>query len=163
MSLAPIETKSLKLVPKTRAETLAYLDRLLPEERAQVSPLWLALLERSGECSPWVHGFSMVEQGSGAVVGHAGFKGPPSAEGAVEIAYGVEPAHEGKGFATEAAAALARFALADEQVQVVLAHTLPELNASGRVLTKCGFARVGEVIDPEDGLVWRWEKRREAG
>lgn len=22
-----------------------------------------------------------------------------------------------------------------------------------------GFARVGEVIDPEDGLVWRWERR----
>jgi RimJ/RimL family protein N-acetyltransferase len=32
------------------------------------------------------------------------------------------------------------------------------MNASARVLAKCGFRRVGEVIDPEDGLVWRWEK-----
>ena len=31
--------------------------------------------------------------------------------------------------------------------------------ASTRVLTKCGFSRIGEVIDPDDGLVWRWEKR----
>src|SRR5687767_5237400 len=106
MSPGTLETKSLKIVPKTRADTLAYLERLSPEERAAVSPVWVAMLERSGDCEPWVHGFSMVEQGSGAVVGHAGFKGPPSAEGAVEIAYGVEPAHEGRGFATEAAAAL---------------------------------------------------------
>ncbi len=39
-----------------------------------------------------------------------------------------------------------------------LAHTCPEPNASTRVLTKCGFRRVGEVMDPDDGLVWRWEK-----
>ena len=36
---------------------------------------------------------------------------------------------------------------------------LPEANASGRVLAKCGFRRVGEVIDPDDGVVWRWEIR----
>ncbi len=30
-------------------------------------------------------------------------------------------------------------------------------NASTRVLTKCKFKWVGEVMDPEDGLVWRWE------
>jgi len=28
------------------------------------------------------------------------------------------------------------------------------------VLEKCGFTHVGEVVDPEDGLVWRFEKRR---
>ncbi|MGH7631966.1 MAG: hypothetical protein ACREOF_21740 [Gemmatimonadales bacterium] len=30
-------------------------------------------------------------------------------------------------------------------------------NASARVLEKLGFRRLGEVIDPEDGPVWRWE------
>jgi RimJ/RimL family protein N-acetyltransferase len=29
-----------------------------------------------------------------------------------------------------------------------------------RVLAKCGFQHIGEVIDPEDGLVWRWEKHK---
>ena len=67
------------------------------------------------------------------------------------------PEHEGKGYATEAAAALVQYAQADTKVRVVRAHTLPENNASGRVLTKCGFRRIGEVMDPEDGLVWRWE------
>jgi RimJ/RimL family protein N-acetyltransferase len=78
----------------------------------------------------------------------------------VEIAYGIHPEHRGKGFATEAAGALTDFAFA-QNVCIVRAHTLPEENASTHVLTKCRFQRVGEVIDAEDGLVWRWERRRE--
>jgi hypothetical protein len=27
-------------------------------------------------------------------------------------------------------------------------------------LAKCGFEHVGEVVDPEDGLVWKFEKQR---
>jgi hypothetical protein len=25
------------------------------------------------------------------------------------------------------------------------------------VLTRCGFEHIDEVMDPEDGVVWRWE------
>ena len=67
----------------------------------------------------------------------------------------------GKGYATEAAEALVSYALADPRVRVVRAHTFEKANASTRVLTKCGFGYIGEVIEPEDGLVWRWEKRRD--
>ena len=81
-------------------------------------------------------------------------------EGVVEIAYGIDPDHQGRGYATEAAAALVEFALATDTVRLVRAHTLPESNASTRVLTKCGFEHIGEHIDPEDGLVWRWERGR---
>lgn len=100
----------------------------------------------------------MVHHSSSVVVGQCGFKGPPTAEGVVEIAYGVAPEHQGKGYATEAAEALTNYALSHERVRMVRAHTLPETNASTRVLMKCGFQNVGEVMDPEDGLVWRWEK-----
>jgi hypothetical protein len=44
---------------------------------------------------------------------------------------------------------------------VVRAHT--KYPNSERVLTKCGFERIGEVIDPEDGLVCRWERTKEPG
>ena len=27
---------------------------------------------------------------------------------------------------------------------------------------QCGFRYVGEVVDPEDGRVWRWEKHDQA-
>ncbi|MBD1864865.1 GNAT family N-acetyltransferase [Trichocoleus sp. FACHB-46] len=76
----------------------------------------------------------------------------------VEIAYSVNADQQGRGYATEAAEALTRYALESRQVRLVCAHTRPEENASTRVLTKCGFRRVGEVNDPEDGLVWRWER-----
>ena len=78
----------------------------------------------------------------------------------MEIAYGIVPGSRDRGYATEAAAALVAFAFADERVQLVRAHTLPAANASTRVLTKCGFVLIGEVVDPEDGLVWRWERGR---
>ena len=76
----------------------------------------------------------------------------------VEIAYGVAPDHQGNGYATEAAEALVAYAFSSGKVRVVRAHTFLEANASTRVLAKCGFRRVGEVSDPEDGPVWRWEK-----
>ena len=132
-----------------------------PADKAQLSADWLALLRASTPQDPWVHGFSITHRQSGESVGRCGFKGPPAAEGAVEIAYGIDPAHQGNGYATEAAEALVLFAFGDDRVRVVRAHTLPHANASTRVLTKCGFRRTGEVVDPEDGLVWRWEKPRD--
>lgn len=43
-------------------------------------------------------------------------------------------------------------------VRVVLARTLAEPNPSTSVLAKCGFTRVGSVVDADLGVeVWRWE------
>jgi RimJ/RimL family protein N-acetyltransferase len=162
MSEAQIQTKNLLLVPLTRDEVRAYVEQLPPHEKAEVSPVWLARLDRSSFSDPWIHGFELVHQGSGTVVGRCGFKGPP-ADGVVELAYGVSPEHQGKGYATEAAAVLVNYALSHEGVRTVRAHTLPQQSASTRVLTKCGFRCIGEVIDPEDGLVWRWERSKETG
>jgi RimJ/RimL family protein N-acetyltransferase len=128
-------------------------------ERAEVSPEWLARLDSMNEPDPWVVGFAVVLRDDGSVIGTAGFKGPPGADGVVEIAYGVAPEHQGKGYATEAAEALVALALRSGRVRVVRAHTRPGPNASTRVLEKCGFRNLGEVIDPEDGLVWRWERK----
>ena len=125
-----------------------------------VSPDWLSALRRSTGTDPFRHGFFLVQREHRLIIGTAGFKGPPGTEGTVEIAYGIVPAFEGQGYATEAAGALVGFALADEQVRTVRAHTLPEANASSSVLRKCGFLYVGEVVEPDDGPVWRWERGR---
>ena len=134
-----------------------------PADKAFLSADWLARLHALTSADPWVLGFSLVHRETGNAVGRAGFKGPPRAEGVVEVAYGVDPDHQGKGYATEVAEALTAWAFGDPRVRVVCAHTLPEPNASTRVLTKCGFRHLGEVMDPEDGLVWRWEKQRGDG
>lgn len=156
-----IQTKCLKLVAKTLEEVRAWVEAMPPSEKAQLSADWLTQLHTSTLTDPWKHGFSLVHRDSDVVVGQAGFTRPPTADGMVEIAYGVHPDYQGKGYATEAAEALVTFAFSSGRVRVVRAHTLPESNASKRVLAKCGFRHIGEVIDPEDGLVWRWEKHNE--
>ena len=123
-----------------------------------VSPAWLAQLRESRATDPWVHGFAIVHRQDGVVVGAIGFKGPPDDGGVVEIAYGLVPAYQGRGYTTEAAKAAVAMALGDKEVRVVRAHTLPTPNASTRVLEKCGFERTGLVDDPQDGPVWRWER-----
>lgn len=161
MSPTRVQTKSLYLMPKARDEVLAEVEAMGPTEKAQLSGDWLARLRTSSSADPWTLGFSLVHRATGTPVGSCGFKGPPGADGVVELAYGVDPDHQGKGYATEAANALVSHEFGSDRVRVVRAHTLPEANASTRVLTKCGFHRIGEVIDPDDGLVWRWEIHRE--
>ncbi len=123
-----------------------------------VSPKWLAALRSASRPDPWRHGFFVVDREQRRVIGSAGFKGPPDSDGVVEIGYGIVPSCEGRGYATEAAQALVRFALATGSARLVRAHTLPAANASTRVLQKCGFRHTGTVVDPEDGPVWRWER-----
>jgi ribosomal-protein-alanine N-acetyltransferase len=128
----------------------------------EVSPAFVAQQESAADTDVWVHGFAIVEKAGAMVIGLCGYKGPPSPDATVEIAYGLAPAYQGRGYATEAAQELVARTFASGLVRRVIAHTLPEQNASTRVLSRCGFARVGELIDPEDGLVWRWEKHQEA-
>jgi len=159
--LPPLSTERLRLVAATPAEVLARIEAMTPAERAEVSPDWLTRARAASAADPWLFGFSALDRDSGAVIGGGGFKGAPDAEGVVEIAYGIDPAHQGRGYATEAAKALVAFAFGSDLVRVVRAHTKQGNTASERVLAKCGFERIGEVIEPEDGQVWRWERTRE--
>ena len=156
-----IPTVHLDLVLQTPDEVIAFVEAMPPADRAEVSPAWLARVRTTRAGDPWALGFAVVERSGGGVVGSCGFMGPPDADGMVELAYGIDPSRRGRGYATEAAAALTEFALADARVRRVRAHTKADNGASARVLAKCGFARLGEVIDPEDGPVCRWERTRE--
>lgn len=113
------------------------------------------LLTRDPRPHPW--GSYIVYEGDTAV-GIGAFKAAPDAEGKVELAYMTFPAHEGRGLATATIAALTRVAF-EAGVPLAIAHTLPVENASNRGLARNGFIFAGEVVDPEDGLIWRWEKR----
>lgn len=153
-----IETPSLLLTAQTKGQALASVEQMSAEDRRQVSPEWLALVESSSPLDPWIHGFVMIRRSDATRVGQCGFAGPPGPDGGVEIAYGVDPEFQGRGYATEAAMGLTKFAGTDPRVRIVRAHTLPQENASTRVLTKCGFTRVGESVDHAVGPVWNWER-----
>ena len=96
-----------------------------------------------------------VEPGEKRLIGFGGYKGEPR-ESTVEIGYALAEAYRGAGRATEAARELIRRAQA-AGVNRVIAHTLPERNPSTRLLERLGFRMAEEVVDPEDGTVWRWE------
>ena len=115
-------------------------------------------LENAKQADPWEFGFAVIHKIDNMLIGMGGFAASPSSEGVAEIAYGIAPNYQGRGYATEVANALIDFALRDPRVKTICAHTLAETNASTRVLEKCGFRKVGEMTDPEDGVpVWRWE------
>ncbi len=165
-----MHTKNLKLLPSTPAQLLALIEGAdayeklcgltvatgLREFAGAASPEFRAKLESATSADPWRFGFFVVHRADNVVIGMCGFKGPPGPDHVVELAYGIAPNYQGRGYATEVALALVAYAV-ESGVRTVRAHTLPELNASTSVLRKAGFIRVGEVIDPEDGLVWQWE------
>jgi RimJ/RimL family protein N-acetyltransferase len=107
----------------------------------------------------WGTRFFVTEEPS-ELVGWGGFKGPPR-DGVVELGYEIAEARQGRGLATAATLAMVAEAFADGEVAAVIAHTLPERNASNRVLEKAGFRFDGEAR--EDGeTVWRFRLDRES-
>jgi [ribosomal protein S5]-alanine N-acetyltransferase len=133
-----LETEHLTLVLQSSEELLAWVDSLDAATRAEISPDWLERIRTSTAPDPWTHGFTILQRASGASIGSCTYKGPPDADQAVEIAYGIDPAYQGRGVATEAAQALVDYAMHSGQVRVVRAHTRPDGKASMRVLTKLG-------------------------
>jgi len=115
----------------------------------------VALLTKDPRPAPWGSYLARLE---GQAVGICAFKSAPDAAGEAELAYMTFPAFEGRGHAGEMIALLAD--MADRAGVLPIAHTLPEENASNRALKRNGFVFAGEVEDPEDGRVWRWERRR---
>ena len=88
----------------------------------------------------------------------AGYAGPPSAEGAVEIGYAIAEEYQRRGYATEAVKALIERAFTEPSVVVVTATTYASLAPSIGVLTKTGFTQVSS--DPDTGLL-KYECRRD--
>ena len=125
----------------------------LPEIAADVMHGTSEMYKATGYRPPWVGYLALVND---ACVGTCAFKTPP-VDGRVEIAYFTFPGHEGKGVATDMARCLIQKALSEPDAVRIYAQTMPEENASTRVLDKLGFHRTAELEHPEDGTVWEWE------
>lgn len=93
------------------------------------------------------------------LIGSAGYKGPPLADGTVEVGYGIVSDQRRQGYATEVTRALVARAFALPAVHRVIAETLPELVPSIGVLRKCGFRFTGDGSEP--GVI-RFELTRDA-
>ncbi len=98
------------------------------------------------------------------LIGTGGFKGAPDDAGSIEVGYSVLPEQQRRGYATEALRGWVEWAFASPSVQTIVAHTLPHLTASIRVLEKAGFCYAGKGNDPHalaEERVIRYELSRD--
>jgi [ribosomal protein S5]-alanine N-acetyltransferase len=87
-----------------------------------------------------------------AVVGYAGFHGPPDEAGMVEIGYSVAPDYRRQGYARAMLTALVHRAATEAGVRTVRVTISPDNAASLATISGFGFVEVGEQWDDEDGL-----------
>ncbi|WP_436533916.1 GNAT family N-acetyltransferase [Actinoplanes sp. HUAS TT8] len=116
--------------------------------------LWEIRLEdvrRDPAAAEWIARAALADP-EGIVIGHGGFHGPPDADGVVEVAYSVDPAHRRQGYAKAMLRALLDRADADPRVTAVRASIRPDNLGSRATIKGFGFRKIGEQWDPEDGL-----------
>lgn len=171
--LPPLRTRRLTLVPATAAHLRAELSdrgafaRLLgarvpdswpPPLYDRAAMKWTLKRQRAGPQKGWSTWYLLLQTDATPVlVGICGLTGPPRA-GVVEVGYGILQRFQRRGLATEATAALIRWAFSHPPVVTVIAQTLPELAPSIRVLEKLGFTQRGAPL--EAGAI-RFEVTRE--
>lgn len=146
------ESSAIRFARIERDGTVAGHADDLPATARDACALTARLYATSGFEAPWI---GYVAFRDDVAVGTAAFKSRPR-DARVEIAYFTFPEHEGRGIATAMARELIRIARAELPSVVVTAQTLPEENASTRILRRLGFAQEGIAQDEDVGPVWEW-------
>ncbi|MFI5686703.1 GNAT family N-acetyltransferase [Streptomyces sp. NPDC051636] len=85
--------------------------------------------------------FVLVRREDGRAVGGMGFHGTPDEEGRAEVGYDLAEGARGQGYATEALRALSEWALAREDLQLLMAAVERDNLPSQGVLTRSGYTR----------------------
>lgn len=130
-----------------------------PPETGDVLGYFRDAVEADPDLRPWFFQW-VVDRASRRLLGSAGFAGRPNEAGHVYVGYSTYPPEAGKGYASEAAAALVAWALRQPGVTAVRATIKPDNAASRRVAAKAGLRQIGEMATDADGLVEVWEAAR---
>src|SRR5215207_136114 len=88
--------------------------------------------------------YQLIRRSDGAVIGDAGFLGPPDATGSVSIGCGITEGACRQGYATEALKALLDWAREQSGLTCVLADTTRANVGGQRLLERAGMHKVGE-------------------
>ena len=161
-----IETARLRLVPippeaiedllrGDRESAEKTIGRTLPPEFPSKNdldgflPIQLDRMRQAPDRRDWMA--RLITTHADAVIGHAGFHGPPEIIGRAEIGYTIFKPFRRQGYAKEAAKALVEWAFAQGQREV-FASVAPDNAASLAVVRALGFIQVGTQVDEVDGL-----------
>lgn len=177
--MAPPATPRLAFVPLTieALEALIALDRepleaatgacvpeplAAPPEMADALPAMRDALRGDPVSGNWGP-FLIVLRDTGEAAGSAGFVAGTDAEGMLTLGYSVYPSLQQRGIASETAAALTAWALAQPGIDRVRAAVPPWRTVSQRVATRAGLQRTGRIeTDPDEGPVEVWETSRQS-
>lgn len=85
----------------------------------------------------------VINKDDNTIIGDIGFKGKPDSENMVEVGYGIVPAAQNKGFATEAVNEILNWAFSSGNVKKIAAECLIDNIASIKVLEKLNMKRIG--------------------
>ncbi|PRY10654.1 RimJ/RimL family protein N-acetyltransferase [Pontibacter ummariensis] len=169
MSALRIYTDRLVLVPFTLTVAQSLLQgnvSVLEELQLQPTTYWpdqealetlpkiinnLELVQEPTGFESWM----VVLQSNKTVIGDAGFKGLPNAEGEVDIGYAIIEQEHRKGYGLEVARGLAGWALEQPGVKAITAKCLIHNAPSARILEKLGMQKVNR---DETMIHWRLDK-----
>jgi len=153
LELAPLQTARLRLEPVpaevARAIVAGDLSGLVVAEGwpHEDTVDGLAMTIESGYPTSW-----LIRAG-GVVIGDCGIHGAVDAAGCVEIGYGLAAPSRGRGYGSEAVAAIIEWLLSVPDVREIRAHTLIGNAPSRRVLEKAGFKFAG--VDDQEAVYRR--------
>ena len=169
-----LETARLSVTPFTPALVEAALGGRAPLGRAlgvrvpddwlqdegegeEILPVIAEMLRADVANRAFEHGgwWLILHRADRTLIGEVTCREPRDGTGTVEIGYGVVPAYQGQGYATEAEGAVVDGALHRPGVARVVACCLRDNAASQRVLEKLGLWQIGT-----DGGLLVWERRR---
>lgn len=133
-----ITTERLTIYPLPDSEIHILIDNENDEEMRLAYMSMLSGCTSNPEQRIWYAPWAIQCKSDEKIVGDLCFKGFNS-DGMVEIGYGIYPEFQGKGFMTEAVAAMVKWAFKQSGVSRVEAETEPNNTASQKVLLKAGF------------------------
>ena len=97
----------------------------------------------------------IIKQDNMAVIGDAGFKGKPNANGEVDIGYSIIEKEQKRGYGFETAKKLTDWAFSQQEVKFITASCLINNIASVKILEKLGMQ---EKSRDEEMIYWRIKK-----
>jgi RimJ/RimL family protein N-acetyltransferase len=115
-----------------------------PDDGALVAAGFVMTAAKHGRDLESFGTYEIIRRRDGAVIGAAGFFGPPDETGSVRVGYGLAESARGHGYATEALRGLLDWARGQDGLTCVVADTTRTNQASQRVMERAGMQRVGE-------------------
>ncbi|WP_328943127.1 GNAT family N-acetyltransferase [Streptomyces sp. NBC_00250] len=113
-------------------------------------------IAKDPSAAPWI-ARAAVSEPDGTVVGDAGFHGPPSEAGVLEVGYTVAVAYRRQGYARAMLRELLVRAAGEPGVRTVRATIKSDNKASLATIAGFGFTRVGEKGNEQDGFEFVFE------